>query len=720
MTRVKAQTEKTLDHITPDDLETFRLAATNANYFTDRYVRTPTSGTYWKRIPEPYDEEKALGWLTLYTAWQAAGKPSPLFIFQGQNGTTRFKIQFDANRDPVFHHHHGWLWMPWQLKAHHAPQPELTILGGMGCLGYESRIWDASFGSYRPIGKIYDDRSPFLTLTFTGDNWIFQEATAPFLKGYADLFRVTTKEKRTIICTLEHKFLTPNGYKPLQELPVDSYVNTKGWGTLLGVDQIESIEFIRRDAFYDLHVPIYENYLTEGVISHNSGKTAFESMSSIVMACTIPNFRGFAIAPKMLQSMEVYNYINTWCNGTPLFDRWLKSKSTKPYPKFVFQNDYIGESTIELYSIEKQPEKLLTLEGDAVFIDQAEQFDDLDRVNTALGTRLRGQVHGRPRLGKLVYIANSEENLELWYRYDMMELEPETYLSLNPTSYDNIFLTKTDIKNMERRVGGTQDAINQKMKGQRPIANGAHFTRAAIEMCLAPELDNIMDAEYEKPEQERNPEYVKRTADKVGIYHWELPPDRKRTYCVIADVGQSNPPDRNSPVIMVWDITDFPKKPAVMRAFHWVFAHGMYTPFTNEFQRMVERYRAKGLNGYDATGPSKAFNELQFAIEGLETENIDLSGSGKYHALNAAKLLMGKGLFKYPRISHLINQLSHYAMPDEKLKQDLVMCLAMSAKFLMRFYYMDIPEDEETVPERTAVGSDRHTRSSQDRRQRTR
>lgn len=583
MTHVKTNTSKALDHVTPADLERFKKASKNANYFTDYYVRTASSGTYWKKTPEPYDDDKAKAWIALWQAWKQEGQSKSGFLYKTSAVSTYYHLQWDENGDPVFHHHHGWLWQNWQLQMHHCPQREVTVIGGMGV-----------------------------------------------------------------------------------------------------------------------------------------GKTAAETMSLITMACTIPNFRGFAIAPKMLQTTEVYNYIRTWCSDTVLFDRWLKSAAIKPYPKFVFQNDYISESSIELYSIEKNPEKVLTLEGDAVFVDQAEQFEDLDTINTMLGTRLRGQVHGRSRLGKMVYIANAAPNPELWYRYDLAEHEPETYLSLNPSTYDNIYLTKSQIKDMERRVGGTNEQIEQRMKGKRPMGQGQHFPAHVVQLCLDEGLDNIMDAQYKDPDVGPLPGYIRRSKEKVGIYDWELPPDRGRTYCVIADVGQSNPPDRNSPVIMVWDISDFPGKPAVMRAFHWVEANGSYWPFVNEYERLVKLYRAQGMNGFDATGTQKGFDELVFAVKGLEPEGINLGGAGKYHALNAAKLFLGKGLMKFPYIQHLVNQLTHYTLPDTKLRQDLVMCIAMTALYIRRFYWEDVPDEEEIVPERNYTGSDRYSRSSSARHTRQR
>lgn len=587
MTRIKTSPniDKQIDKILPQDFAIFKKATDNANFFTDYYLRTPTSGTFWKAVPEPLDEERSNVWKAMYDRWIQLGSPKDSVTFSNSQTAKTYKILKDELNRPIFHDHHGWLWMPWQLKVHHCPQPDVTVLGGFG-----------------------------------------------------------------------------------------------------------------------------------------SGKTSEIAMSLLTLAATIPHFRGFAVAPQMLQSMEVYNYIMTWAKGTPYWDRWVVSYPKKPYPRIVIQNSYVGESTIELLSIEHDPEKVRTLEGDIIYLDQAEKFQDLDALTRDLGSRLRGQVHGRARLGKLIFIANAGDNPELWYRYDMAETNPETYLSMTVTSYDNIWLSKRDLESLERRVGGTQEEIAQWMKGIRPIGNGEHFPSSVIKLNLDEGLTNVVQYQTELPEghPDKKPGFVLKKANRVGIYHWEMPPEKNRVYIVIADPGQSNPPDRNSAIIMVWDVTDFPSQPARLQAFNWVFCNGSYWPFVTAFEDYVKRYNAKGRNGFDSTGTQTGFNELVFATMSLETEGINLAAQGKYLALNAAKFFMGRGMMKIPYIEHLVNQLSHYRLPDAKLKQDLVMCIAMSAAYMRRYYYEDMPDIEGLVkPSSKQQTYDRHIRGVSNRYERT-
>lgn len=577
-----------VDQITKDDLAIFRLGASNANYFTDHYVRTPSSGTYWKNNPtDAYgqvDVERQQAWEIMYADWIKSGKPDKAFNWP-LGGTFKFAVQWDEQHNPVFWHSHGWLWQPWQLLAHHATQPDMTIIGGFG-----------------------------------------------------------------------------------------------------------------------------------------SGKTALIAMSLVVLAATIPQFRGFAVAPQMLQAMEVYNYIKANVSDTPYWSRWVVGNPTRPFPKYVIRNSLVGESTIEILSIEDDPEKVRTLEGDILYLDQAEKFDDLDTIQRDAGTRTRGQVRGRSRLGKMIWIANAGDNPQLWYRYDMGTYEPQFYLSLNPKSTDNPYLSKQDIANFKRRISSTAspEEIEQWMDGKRPMGSGEHFSRAMVRACTNDSINKMLEEMMALPEEHpRRQGFVYRKSDILGLYHYEIPPDHslKRDYIVISDPGSGNPPARNSAVVGVFDVSEFPERPMKMVAFHWIGGDQSYWPWILEHQRFVELYRAHGRNAFDSTGTQKGFDELVFSELGLAAEGMNMAVSGKMLALNALKFFMGKGLLEFPYVAHLSNQLTNYRLPDNKIPQDLVSMLAMAAAWARRLYYVEL-DNESEEDRRKRIGNlevERYTRSPADR-----
>ena len=73
-----------------------------------------------------------------------------------------------------------------------------------------------------------------------------------FYKGMADVYEVKTKLGYRIKCTLNHKFLTPDGYKALKELEVGDYVFVNGRPSLLKI----SDEKLREHYLVDKLVPL--------------------------------------------------------------------------------------------------------------------------------------------------------------------------------------------------------------------------------------------------------------------------------------------------------------------------------------------------------------------------------------------------------------------------------------------------------------------------------
>ena len=411
-----------------------------------------------------------------------------------------------------------------------------------------------------------------------------------------------------------------------------------------------------------------------------SGKTLLMAVSLLTMAAMLPGFRGFVMAPKNTQAAEVLMKVNEWTAGSVYEERFIYKVLNRP-PKIVVANDAVGKSNvIEFYAIEKDWGKVRTLQGDVAYIDQAEQLPDLDGVVRDVGTRLRGTYAGTGRrsVGRLAMFANAGDSPELWDRFDMQEQDPEIYLSMIVSSLDNPHLTQREIDAFKRRVGGTQQAIEQWIHARRPVGQGIEFTTAMLRRCHDESLDTTIQQAVEQGREGFH--YEK--APRVGIYWWQMPADPSRIYLVAGDPGQSNPPNRNSPVILVWDITDFPSQPAVLRVFRWIWGNGTYTPFTSAFASMVEEYRAFGRNTFDSTGPQTGLDEFVFSKLGLLTDRMSLSGSQKQHHIMALKNLFSAGMLRIPYIGSMWYQLTHYRLPDAKLRQDIVSAMVVSAGWL--------------------------------------
>ena len=70
--------------------------------------------------------------------------------------------------------------------------------------------------------------------------------------------------------------------------------------------------------------------------------------------------------------------------------------------------------------------------------------------------------------------------------------------------------------------------------------------------------------------------------------------------------------------------------------------------------------------------------------------------------------MLGKIMLRFPRLRGITHQLTHYRLPDTKIRQDITMTFAMSCNWLRRLLW-DYADDED---EQLSVSQDRATRST--------
>ena len=140
------------------------------------------------------------------------------------------------------------------------------FVGGRGCVAADTLIEGTPVADRSQSGLVRTLAGPTL-------------AGASFLKGRAPLYRVATRSCAKVTVTLQHRFLTPTGWRPLASLHVGAAVAADG--TLCDHadfgrpdwDYIVSIEYVKDGDYYDLHVPFWNHYAAAGLIHHNSGKS---------------------------------------------------------------------------------------------------------------------------------------------------------------------------------------------------------------------------------------------------------------------------------------------------------------------------------------------------------------------------------------------------------------------------------------------------------------
>jgi len=436
-----------------------------------------------------------------------------------------------------------------------------------------------------------------------------------------------------------------------------------------------------------------------------TGKTVGVAMSAVVFALLTENFKFLNVAEKEWQAKQMYDALITLAKNTR-FDDLISEKTKRPYKIILrYKIDEIEyESSLEFMSVDKNAQGILSWEGDWLNIDEAGLLLDLEGIIINVGSRLRGTVRGRERLGRFSMISNSWDNFYLWYYFDLAAGDPENFLSMNLQSEHNKNVTDRQLARMVARI--PVEERDRFLKGLRPEGKGRYFDRESIYSCEDQFMGEIV---YEKALTDQSYGWVK--AYGAGIVYYAVPPQRERLYMLFGDPGIEAPPRRNSPVLMLWDVTDVPNKPATLTLFWWGDGHGKIRPFVQQMLTIADTYHPIRIY-IDSTGPQKnaaeLINEHVFKERFKQTETIkwdneepfevfsvgyespighvggiqgmDFSGSRKFVYLQSCKLFLEAGMLRWPKeITGFRSQLSNYDPEDDKkIAQDIVAALSMS------------------------------------------
>ena len=104
-------------------------------------------------------------------------------------------------------------------------RPILSDLRESGCLAGDSLILIADTGEYVPIRELVG-REPFTVWALNPETWRLERAwvSKVFLTGRKPIYRLTTRLGRSIRATANHRFLTPAGWKRLDELQPGMFI----------------------------------------------------------------------------------------------------------------------------------------------------------------------------------------------------------------------------------------------------------------------------------------------------------------------------------------------------------------------------------------------------------------------------------------------------------------------------------------------------------------
>lgn len=444
-----------------------------------------------------------------------------------------------------------------------------------------------------------------------------------------------------------------------------------------------------------------------------TGKTIGVAMSACVWCTLTRDFKFLNVGPKAWQAKQMYDMVLLNARNTR-FEDLIWEKPRRPHPRIVLRYRIGGllyESSLEFMSADKDATGILSWEGDWLHIDEAGLLDNLEDVIINVGSRLRGTVRGRERLGRFSMTSNSWDNFYLWYYFDQAMSDPENFLSIVVSSRHNKNVTEEQLKRMLARIPAEER--DRFIEGTRPEGRGRFFDKVSVYGCEIPgEADYVQQKALAETKGFRFEKLYG-----AGVTEFSVPLRGGKLYMFFGDPGTDGAPHRNSPVIMGWDVTNMPGQPARLVAFWWGNGGGKIGPFVDKLLDYMSIYKPLYV-GIDSTGTQKnmayLINEHLFKEKFTEDydgnadyagyegpvgrvsgiHGLDFSGGRKMMYLHAARLMIESRLLTWPKdIIGIRSQLTNYDPErDRHIAQDIVATVSMSAHGIRTWFHVS-PEE---------------------------
>lgn len=172
----------------------------------------------------------------------------------------------------------------------------------------------------------------------------------------------------------------------------DSFQNndaiTRNRYEYITLSEVVSIESIGKKPFYDIFVPFFNNYIGNGIVHHNSGKSYF---ASVIVWLALENdpMKNAVVIRKVASSLRK----SCWKQMMKVRERlgyyhWKPNKT-----ELTFTNERTGQQIFFVGLDDEEKVRSITVEKGYISIawfEEAKQFSSMEEIDQAVSSLLRG------------------------------------------------------------------------------------------------------------------------------------------------------------------------------------------------------------------------------------------------------------------------------------------------------------------------------------------
>jgi len=320
----------------------------------------------------------------------------------------------------------------------------LTLIGGdpgVGkCLAGSERVFDPLSGAYLPITEWAEQRRPVLALEKNTHRLVPSAVSQFHAQGIREIVEVTTRLGKRLRCTPTHLVLTPNGWRPVGELPPGTRIASPRSLPFFGSEPLNEA-VIKLLAFVLSDGSLHFNAIPQVVFSLPEPqlflflKTLFSCSSSVFSTKS----RRFAQdVQHLLLRFGLLTKLNTMTShagGTEavfyemsMFSPDLMPADTYPSPflRQLADNDIYWDEISSVVPAGEEPVYDISVPDGANFV-----ASDLIVHNSTLLTQVAG--YSAMRGGKTLYVSGEESATQIKLRAERLGITSGEMLLHNET-----------------------------------------------------------------------------------------------------------------------------------------------------------------------------------------------------------------------------------------------------------------------------------------------